>query len=126
MDFELSFTRQVLGVKAAQRLEQHEVTQTIRANGSDIVQAVISGKLSAGDRLQILLDEKPVGCAGLVAVHAVTWAQMDQGDAERGGFDNLDELAHALQRAGYRYQPLEKYLFYRCQFRWLEGAKDDA
>jgi len=119
MDFELSFTRKVLGIKAAQRLEQHEVTQTIRANGSDIVQAAISGKLSAGDRIQILLDEKPVGCAGLVAVHAVTWAQLDQGDAERGGFDTLAELAHALQRAGYRYQPLEKYLFYRCRFSWL-------
>jgi len=51
-----------------------------------------------------------------------TWEAINIEDARRGGFSNRFELAYALQRAGFRFMPLNQYELYRIQFAWLEEA----
>jgi len=114
----LYFSTRVLGPAAAYRLEQRQVTQTLRSESSSITNAIINGRVSVGDRLEVLLDSRSVGRVELVSIDLVTWEALGMRDARRGGFNNRFELAYALQRAGYRFMPL----FYRIQFTWLEEA----
>jgi len=118
----LHFTTRVLGPAAAYRLEQRQVTQTLRSESDSVTNAILLGRVSAGDRLEVVLDNKLVGRAELVSMDAVTWEALDIDDARRGGFGNRFELAYALQRAGYRFMPLNQYELYRIQFTWLEEA----
>ena len=124
---QLHFTTHVLGKKATARLEQYQVTQTIRAESSSMVvrastiKAIFSDKVEVDDTLQVILDDRLIGLAQHVIIDMVTWDQLDIDDARRGGFDNRFELAYALKRAGYRFLPLDQYRFYRCQFSWVEG-----
>jgi len=119
---QLCFTTRVLGSAAAYRLEKRQVTQTLRSDRSSITDSIIQGRVSAGDRLEVLLDSRLVGNVELVSMDAVTWEALDIDDARRGGFGNRFELAYALQRAGYRFMPLNQYELYRIQFTWLEEA----
>ena len=118
----LHFTTRVLGPAAAYRLEKRQVTQTLRSESDSITNAILNGRISAGDRLEIVLDGVVVGCAELVSMDVVTWEVLGIADAHRGGFGNRFELAYALQRAGYRFMPLNQYELYRIQFTWLEEA----
>jgi len=117
----LNFTRNVLGTKAAARLEARQVTQTIRAGSSSIVQDIADGRVKPGDIIQVSLNEQFVGYAQFIGLEKISWEQLSQEDARRGGFDNRFQLAYALRRAGYRFQPINSYGFYRIQFSWLEG-----
>ena len=116
----IHFTTRVLGAAAAYKLEKRQVTQTLRSESDTVTDAILNGRISAGDRLEVLLDSRLVGCVELVSMDAVTWEALDIDDARRGGFGNRFELAYALRRAGYRFQPINSYEFYRIQFRWLE------
>lgn len=116
----LHFTARVLGPAAAYRLETRKVTQTLRSESDSIVNAIIYGRLSAGDRLEVVLDGVLVGNVELVSMDTVTWEALSLDDARRGGFNNRFELFYALRRAGYRFMPIENYTFYRIQFTWLE------
>ena len=118
----LHFTTRVLGPAAAYRLEKRQVTQTLRSESDSITNAILNGRVSAGDRLEVLLDSILVGHAELVSMDAVTWEALGIDDARRGGFGNRFELAYALQRAGFRFMPLNQYELYRIQFTWLEEA----
>ena len=120
---QLHFTSHVLGKKATARLENYEVTQTIRAESSSITKAILSGKVKVGDEMRVILDDRLIGLVQHVIIDSVTWDQLDICDARRGGFDDRFELAYALKRAGYRFMPLDKYRFYRCQFSWVEGRE---
>ena len=122
MTEQLHFTTRVLGAAAAYRLEQRQVTQTLRSENDSVANAILQGRVSAGDKLEITLDSIVAGHAELVSMDAVTWEALDIDDARRGGFGNRFELAYALQRAGFRFMPLSKYELYRIQFRWLEEA----
>jgi len=117
---QIHFTTRVLGPAAAYRLEQRQVTQTLRSESGSITTAILNGSVSAGDKLEITLDNKIVGHAELLSMYAVTWEALDVDDARRGGFNNRFELAYALQRAGYRFMPLANYELFRIQFTWLE------
>lgn len=117
---QLRFTTRVLGKKATARLENYEVTQTLRPESSSIVIAILSGGLKVGDTMQVVLDDRIIGLAQHVFTEAVVWAQLNQDDARRGGFDNRFELA--LKRAGYRFKNLNDYQFYRIQFTWREDG----
>ena len=119
---QLHFSTHVLGAAAAYRLEQRQVIQTLRSESDSTVNAILLGRVSAGDRLEVTLDNRLVGRVELVSMDAVTWEALDIDDARRGGFGNRFELAYALRRAGYRFQPINSYEFYRIQFRWLEEA----
>jgi len=113
----------VLGPAAAYRLENRQVTQTLRSDSDSLIESILNGRVSAGDRLEIILDGIIVGQAELVSMDAVTWEALRVTDAHRGGFDSqLEELGAALRRAGYRFKPLNEYEFYRIQFTWLEEA----
>ena len=116
----LHFTTRVLGPAAAYRLEQRQVTQTLRSESDSITNAILNGRVSAGDRLDVLLNSSLVGRVELLSMDVVTWEALDDDDARRGGFANRFELAHALQRAGFRFKPLNEYELYRIQFTWLE------
>ncbi len=118
----IHFTTRVLGPAAAFRLEQRQVTQTLRSESDSVTNAILLGRVSAGDRLEVLLDSRLVGRVELVSMDAVTWEGLGARDARRGGFTNLFELGQALQRAGFRFMPLNKYELYRIQFTWLEEA----
>jgi len=118
----IHFTTRVLGPGAAFRLEQHQVTQTLRSESSSLTSDIINGRVSSGDRLQVLLDTIIVGQVALHSMDSVNWGYINLDDAERGGFDSLDDLEKALQRAGYRFRPLNEYKLYRIQFFWLEEA----
>ncbi|MBA7556028.1 hypothetical protein ES705_48723 [subsurface metagenome] len=118
----LHFTTRVLGPAAAYRLEQRQVTQTLRSESDSVTNAILNGRVSAGDRLEVVLDSRLVGQAELVSMDAITWEALGIDDARRGGFANLFELAYALQRAGFRFMPLNQYELYRIQFTWLEEA----
>ena len=120
---QLHFTTRVLGAAAAYRLEQRQVTQTLRSESDSTADAILNGRVSAGDRLEVLLDSRLVGRVELISMDAVTWEALDIDDARRGGFGNRFELAYALRRAGYRFQPINSYEFYRIQFTWLEEVK---
>ena len=122
MIVKLYFSTRVLGPAAAYRLEQRQVTQTLRSESDSIANAVLLGRVSAGDKLEITLDTIIVGHAELVSMDVVTWEAFGTRDARRGGFGDLFELAQALQRAGFRFMPLSKYELYRIQFTWLEEA----
>lgn len=118
----LHFTTRVLGPAVAFKLEKRQVTQTLRSESDSITNAILLGRVSAGDRLEVVLDNIVVGQAELVSMDAVKWAALGDDDVRRGGFSNRLELAQALQRAGFRFMPMTDYQFYRIQFRWLEEA----
>ncbi|GAI49366.1 unnamed protein product, partial [marine sediment metagenome] len=92
------------------------------SDSDSITNAVILGRVSAGDRLEVVLDGILVGHAELVSMNAVTWGALGIDDARRGGFDTMDDLEAALKRAGYRFKPLNEYELYRIQFTWPEEA----
>ena len=115
----INFTTAVLGAKATTRLREHQVTQTIRSGTSSIALAVNNGRLSPDDMIQVTLDDDFVGYARFTGIERISWGQLTQEDARRGGFDNRFELAYALKRAGYRFKPLDEYPLYRCHFTWL-------
>jgi len=117
---QLHFTTRVLGPLAALRLEKREITQTLRSESDSITNAILLGRASAGDHLEVLLDGIIAGHAELVSMDVVILDGLTIDDAWRGGFDSISELALALKRAGYRFQPIENYTFYRIQFTWVE------
>lgn len=117
---QIRFTTRVLGSAAAYRLEKRQVSQTLRSESDSVTNAILLGRVSAGDRLEVLLDSRLVGRAELVSMDVVTWEALGIRDARRGGFGNRCELAYALQRAGFRFMPLNQYELYRVQFSWLE------
>ena len=117
---QIHFTTRVLGPAAAYRLEKHEVTQTLRSGSSSITEAILNGRVSAGDRLEVTLDGILAGHAELVSMNAVTWGALATDDAYRGGFDTIDDLEATLRRAGYRFKPLNEYQLFRIKFSWLE------
>ena len=119
---QIRFSTHVLGPVAAFRLEKHQVTQTLRSASASVTNAVILGRVSAGDRLLVLLDGILVGKVELVSMDAIDWGALSIDDARRGGFDTLPDLEKALGRAGYRFKPMDDYQFYRIQFTWLEEA----
>ena len=119
---QINFTTRVLGPAAAFRLEKHQVSQTLRSRNTDITAAILDGRAKTGDRLQVLLDGIIAGRAELISIDAVNWEHINLDDANRGGFDNLEDLEKALQRAGYRFKPLNRYELFRIQFSWLEEA----
>lgn len=116
----LHFSTRVLGNKAAQRLENFEVIQTIRSEGSTICQKIFDGLVKPGDAIHVILDEREIGIATYLNIDRVKWQNLDITDAQRGGFDNRFELAYALKRAGYRFKDMEEYFFWRCLFSWPE------
>ncbi len=118
----IHFTTRVLGPAAAFRLEQRQVTQTLRSESNTITNAIRLGRVSAGDKLEITLDSIIAGHAKLVSMDVVTWEALGTRDVRRGGFGNLFELAQALQRAGFRFMPLNDYQLFRIRFSWLEEA----
>ena len=118
----LHFSTRVLGPVAAFRLEQRQITQTLRSESNSIANDILLGRVSAGDRLDVLLDSALIGCVELISMDVVTWEALDADDARRGGFGDLFTLGKALQRASFRFMPLAKYEFYRIQFSWLEKA----
>ena len=119
---QIHFSTRVLGAAAAYRLELRQVTQTLRSESDSVTNAILNGRVSAGDRLAVLLDSIFVGRVELVSMDVVTWEAIGIRDARRGGFGNRFELAYALQRAGFRFMPLNQYELYRIQFTWLEEA----
>lgn len=118
---QIRFTTRVLGPVAAYRLEKHQASQTLRSVSSSITNAILNGRVSAGDRVGVALDGILVGYAELISMNAVTWEALTIEDARRGGFDRLDDLDLALKRAGYRFKPLNQYELFRIQFAWLEA-----
>ncbi len=122
MSEQIRFTTRVLGPIAAYRLENRQVTQTLRSESDTIPNAILLGRVSAGEKLEALLDGILVGKVKLVSMHAITWEALSIDDAHRGGFDTLADLEKALERAGYRFKPMDDYHFYRIQFTWLEEA----
>ena len=119
---QIHFTTRVLGPAAAYRLEKRQVTQTLRSESSSITNAILNGRVSAGEKLEVTLDGIVVGQAELVSMDTVNWEHVNLDDARRGGFDTLGDLEQALKKAGYRFKPLNKYELYRIQFSWMEEA----
>ncbi|GAH18540.1 unnamed protein product [marine sediment metagenome] len=119
---QIRFTTRVLGPAAASRLEKRQVTQTLRSKNDSVANAILLGRISAGGRLDVFLDRIFVGHAELVSMDVVTWEGLGTRDARRGGFSDRFDLGQALQRAGFRFMPLNDYQLYRIQFAWLEEA----
>ncbi|MBA7603197.1 hypothetical protein ES703_10301 [subsurface metagenome] len=117
---QLHFTTPVLGTLAAYKLMKRQVTQTLRSKESSITPVIPSGQLKVGDQMKVTLDNTNIGLVEFVAIDAVTWVGLNAKDATRGGFDNLDDLKRALQRAGYRFKPINQYQLYRIKFSWLK------
>ena len=118
--FRLNFTTRVMGEKAAGRLKNKEITQTIRSEKSDIVLAMLHRELLIGDQMEIALDGEVLGQAYPASIDRLSADLFSIGDATRGGFDTLEEMDKALKRAGYRFHSFNKYLFYRGLFTWLK------
>ena len=114
----LSFNSWVLGPKATAKLKDRKVTQTIRSGSSSIVLAINDQRVKPEEAIQVALDGEFIGYAHLLLMDKVRWGDLGDDDARRGGFDNRNELANALRRAGYRFKPLDEYSLYRCLFTW--------
>jgi hypothetical protein len=82
---QIRFSTHVLGPVAAYRLEKRQVTQTLRSASDSVTNAVILGRVSAGDRLEVFLDGILVGKVKLVSMNAITWEVLSIDDARRGG-----------------------------------------
>ena len=119
---QLKFTTRVLGPLTAYRLGNRSVSQTLRAYSNDIVQAILLGKLKVDDQMEVTLDNRMIGFARYIKMDAVRWRDIDLSDARQGGFDTVDDLEKALQRAGFRFKPMDNYRLHRLQFSWLEEA----
>ena len=116
----INFTTRVLGRQAADRLKARKVTQTIRSASSSIVAAIILQEVNAGDRVSVVLDGAHLGYAVLISMHVVSAEDLTPEDAKLGGFDNRFRLLMTLQRAGYRFKPIDKYRFFPMRFEWEE------
>ena len=114
----LNFTTYVLGAKAASRLRERQVTQTIRSAKHTIGLSISRGKVKPNDLMQVTLEGEFMGVARYLTMDKVHWGELTTEDAKRGGFDSLDELDDALRRGGYRFLPLEEYTLYCCRFEW--------
>lgn len=119
---QLKFTIRVLGTLAAFRLEDKSVTQTLRGYSESMTQAVILGRLKTGDRIKVTLDDRAIGFVEYTRLDTRRWVDVDLSDARRGGFDTIADLEKALHRAGFRFQPMDRYKLYRHQFQWLQEA----
>lgn len=122
---QLKFTTRVLGPVAAYRLEQYQVTQTLRSHNSSIIQAILLDRVK-NRQIQVILDNRMIGLAQYDAINLMCLGQLTIGDAQRGGFDGIPDLTLALKRAGYRFMPIDMYRLYRLRFTWLEEAGDKA
>ncbi len=74
MSEQIRFTTRVLGAAAAYRLENRQVTQTLRSESDSIANAILLGRVSTGDRLEVLLNSILVGRVldtALVEAHSV-------------------------------------------------------
>jgi hypothetical protein len=121
---ELVFTRRVLGPKASDRLEKHLVTQTLRSKpliGESVpVRLRYRGQEALAVGIQVpkaVSVSTALGNVTLKSVDRVKWADLTFEDPHRGGFDDMEELAAALKRAGL-FKPLEEYSFFRIRFSW--------
>ncbi len=121
--YTLSFSRRILGPEASLKLERHQVTQTIRAESNDVVQAALSRQLWSRELVRVTLDGEDMGLVSVVACERLPAIALTDADAQRGGFSTLEELDLALQRAGYRFKPLIDYQFYRVQFTWSDEVE---
>ncbi len=122
---QLKFNTRVLGKKAAERLVNHQVTQTIRSESASICQRYFNWRLKPADAIEVYLDGHCIGVVTFLNLDPVKWQNLDINDALRGGFDNRFELASALKRAGYRFKDLEEYFFWRLIFFWPEKEKEE-
>lgn len=112
----VNFTTSVLSRKAANRLKDHQVTQTIRSDTSSAIAA------RPGQPLEVTLDGVILGQAVLVSKERFTLIGLTVDDARRGGFDDRVELISALRRAGYRFRSLHQYHAWRLLFDWRQPA----
>jgi hypothetical protein len=117
--FRLNFTSKVMGPEGTERLRGRRVTQTLRSPSSNIVGELIHRHLQVGDPFEVALDGNLIGEAKLLPCDRISGYWLSIKDANRGGFESLEELEKALKRAGYRFKPLEKYNFYRIPFEWV-------
>lgn len=116
---ELVFTQRVLGEKASDRLQKHLVTQTLRSKSPLMGLSVPVYLRYPSSRLhQSVADMVLMGNVNLKSVDRVKWSDLTFEDPHRGGFDDMEELATALKRAGFRFKPLSEYSFYRIRFSW--------
>lgn len=76
---QIRFTTRVLGPAAAYRLEKHQVSQTLRSASSSITESITNGRVSAGNRLEVVLDGIVVGHARLVSMDAGNWEYIVRG-----------------------------------------------
>jgi len=120
--FRLNFKTKVMGEDGAAKVRLHEVTQTLRLPQSDIVIAFLNSTLKIGDQMEVALDDEVIEKASLSLIDRIDWESLTLMDVTRGGFSNKPELYTALQQAGYRFPPMNNFLFYRILFTWLEGA----
>lgn len=109
---ELVFTKRVLGAKASDRLEKHLVTQTLRSKPA-VIGLSVPVVLQDREKVSVAL-----GNVAFKSVERVKWSDLTFEDPHRGGFDDMEELASALKRAGFRFKPLEEYSFFRIRFSW--------
>jgi hypothetical protein len=109
----LDFNSRVLGAKAAHRLLQKEVTQTLRGSFSAMF---LTNRLQM---IEVALDGRLVGTPKYLSKDVVMLDDLTIEDARHGGFDSISELALALKRGGFRFEPLERYKFLRIKFQWL-------
>ena len=117
--FRLNFTSKVMGEGAA-KVRRREVVQTLRSPRSGIVVALLNRSLVIEEVMEVGLDDEVIGKAYPTIIDRINWEGLTLLDATRGGFSNKVELYDVLKRAGYRFQPMNTYLFYRVMFQWLK------
>lgn len=102
----LRFTTGVLGPKAAARLRERSVVQTIRSHSYPPGLYTVD------------LDGEALGQVSPVSVREMTIAWLTEEDAHLGGFSTLLELLKALRRAGWRFRRKEAYVVWAIRFEW--------
>ena len=117
----ITFTKKVLGPMAGYRLMKKQVVQTFRSKHEVITQAALQGFVKSNDTVEIFFDGIFIGYAAYLLTTPTHWDALNENDAKKGGFDTMEDLEQALQRAGFRFRPMNDYQLYRTEFKWLEG-----
>lgn len=112
---ELNFRTPVAGVKAARLLMEGKVTQTIKSR-APLHNSGIPVQL--GETVKVLLDGAGIGLVKMDTIQPVRFPELTIKDAEKCGFENLQQLERQLRRAGYRDKPISYYRLCRIAFSW--------
>ena len=113
---DLNFSSRVPGKNASEELRASRITQTVRS-----FKEASKFFSSRGSVVRVTLDGEEIGRARITDISKkIKLTELEQFDAEIGGFSSVKELQNALKRAGFRFKALYEYYGIKIQFLFVD------